>query len=159
MSGVFLALNFTVSLWIKTFSDDGNNSTSDWNSPIGLVAGPADKHALMLAGGKFRLWSGNLPNGCRISSYTNANHGAWIHLSASRSDSNHQANGTLKIYINGNLDQSVVKNDTKKSTGSVLHLGKTPSGRKYYEGLMDDLRIYNRTLTNSEVQAVYNLGQ
>jgi hypothetical protein len=153
-----LGINFTVSLWIKTTSNLGSSDSSDWNGPLGLVVGPTDKHALMLAGGKFRLWSGNLPNGCRISSYTKANHGAWIHLGASRSDHNHQANGTLKIYINGNLDQSVVKNDTKKSTGSILHLGKTPSGSKYYEGLMDELYVYNRTLFGSEIKSLYDRG-
>ncbi len=47
----------------------------------------------------------------------------------------------------------------KKKPSSILHIGRSPDGTAYFNGLTDDLRIYNRTLTNSEVQAVYNLGQ
>ena len=51
-----LGSNFTVCLWIKTTSNDGNATATNWNGPVGLVAGPLDTHALMLATGKFRLW-------------------------------------------------------------------------------------------------------
>jgi len=64
----------------------------------------------------------------------------------------------MKIFINGNSDQSHHIDGTNNNTGSILHIGKTPDGTAYFNGLLDDLRIYNRTLTNSEVQAVYNLG-
>ena len=65
----------------------------------------------------------------------------------------------MKIFINGNSDQSNLIDGTNNNTGSILHIGRTPDGTAYFNGLMDDLRIYNRTLTDSEVQAVYNLGQ
>ena len=65
----------------------------------------------------------------------------------------------MRIYVNGNLDKKETKGYTDQNTGSVLYLGRTPEGMEYFDGLMDDLRIYNRTLTNSEVQAVYNFGQ
>ena len=44
-----LGSNFTVCLWIKTTSNDENATSTNWNGPIGLVTGPLDKHALMLA--------------------------------------------------------------------------------------------------------------
>ena len=59
------------------------------------------------------------------------------------------------------IDQTFVKPDgTNNNTGSIFILGRTPDrAGLLHDGLMDDLRIYNRTLTDSEVQAVYNLGQ
>ena len=33
------------------------------------------------------------------------------------------------------------------------------SPTQFLEGLIDDLRIYNRALSAEEVQALYNLGQ
>jgi hypothetical protein len=152
-----LGSNFTVCFWIKTTSNAGNATATNWNGPIGLVAGPLDSHALMLAGGKFRLWSGT-SNRCRRNSNTSVNHGSWIHLSAARQHDYH-TRGHMKIFINGNSDQSHNIDGTNNNTGSVLHIGKTPDGTTNFNGLLDDLRIYNRTLTNSEVQAVYNLGQ
>ena len=152
-----LGSNFTVCFWLKTTSNDGTATATDWNGPIGLVAGPFDTHALMLATGKFRLWSGAY-NRCRRTSNTSVNHGSWVHLSAARQHVIHNQ-GHMKIFINGNSDQSTKIDGTKNYTGSILHIGKTPDGTAYFNGLLDDLRIYNRTLTNSEVQAVYNLGQ
>ena len=151
-----LGSNFTVCLWIKTTSNDGSATATNWNGPIGLVAGPLDSHALMLASGRFRLWSGT-SNRCRRTSNTSVNHGSWIHLSAARQHNIH-GRGHMKIFINGNSDQSHEIDGTNNNTGSILHIGRTPDGTAYLNGLMDDLRIYNRTLTNSEVQAVYNLG-
>ena len=66
--------------------------------------------------------------------------------------------GWMKIYINGNPDQNIYKQNSNHNTGSILHLGKTPESTLFFDGLVDDLRIYNRTLTDAEVQAVYNLG-
>ena len=152
-----LGSNFTVCFWVKTTSNDGSANTTNWNGPIGLVAGPLNSHALMLASGKFRLWSGT-SNSCRRTSNTSVNHGSWIHLSAARQHQGHGW-GHMKIFINGNSDQSHNIDHTNNNTGSILHIGRTPDGTAYFNGLLDDLRIYNRTLTNSEVQAVYNLGQ
>jgi hypothetical protein len=33
------------------------------------------------------------------------------------------------------------------------------SGVKYFHGIIDDARIYDRALSAAEVQALYNMGQ
>ena len=103
------------------------------------------------------MWSG-AHNMCRMSSLSNVNSGAWVHLAASRSPVSGD-NGNFKVYLNGSLDSSSNKGVTQLNTGSLLYLGRTHQSSLYFDGLMDDLRIYDRVLTGSEVQALYDLGQ
>ena len=58
----------------------------------------------------------------------------------------------MRIYINGNLDKKVTKGYTDQNTGSVLYLGRTPEGMEYFDGLMDELYIYNRILGSNEIK-------
>ena len=151
-----LGSNFTVCLWIKTTSNDGNATATNWNGPVGLVAGPLDTHALMLATGKFRLWSGT-SNRCRRTSNPSVNYGSWIHLSAARQHNSGNW-GYMKIFINGNSDQSNHIDGTNNNTGSILHIGRTPDGTAYFNGLMDELYIYNRILGGNEIKSIYDRG-
>ena len=64
-------------------------------------------------------------------------------------------NATLKIYINGILDNSV-------SCGAVIPaaitVGSYSSDRnEMFNGIIDDVRIYNRALSAQEVQQLYLL--
>ncbi len=65
----------------------------------------------------------------------------WYHYVMVRNDG-----GLFKLYKNG-----VLQSSTSDSTvvNSVLRIGK--AGSEYFNGLMDDLRIYNRTLSASEI--------
>ena len=138
---------------------NGNASLlTNWNGPVGLVAGPLDTHALMLATGKFRYFGqGTFPNRCRRTSNPSVNYGSWIHLSAARK---HQftALGHMKIFINGNSDQSNLIDGTNNNTGSILHIGRTQDGTAYFNGLMDELYIYNRILGSNEIKSIYDRG-
>lgn len=76
--------------------------------------------------------------------------GAWMHLVGTYS------NGKMKLYRDGILQDST----TFTLTGSVsvnqtLWVGRGPSGN-YYTGVFDDIGIWNRSLTQAEVTALYN---
>lgn len=67
---------------------------------------------------------------------------------------------SVKIYINNKLTKSepskygFVKSSLSLWIGMFNHLDKG----YFYKGIMDDLRIYNRALSYSEVQTLYNAG-
>jgi hypothetical protein len=64
--------------------------------------------------------------------------------------------GTSKIYINGTLANSGTgKSWTDDSTG-VFRWGRGGSG--YYTGGMDELAIWNKTLSATEILNMYNAG-
>jgi len=68
--------------------------------------------------------------------------------------------GTLKGYVNG---KAVGFNANTFTAGSTLplqmyglYLGTDPSRTASYKGYMDDVRIYNRVLSDSDVAALYS---
>ena len=38
-------------------------------------------------------------------------------------------------------------------------MGRTLGGTNYFQGALDDLRIYDRVLSDAEVKALHDLGQ
>ena len=67
-------------------------------------------------------------------------------------------------YVNGNLDSA--SKITSRTINTVLS-SKFVIGRRnlqasdgmHFNGLIDDVRIYDRALSAEEVQALYNMGQ
>jgi hypothetical protein len=77
----------------------------------------------------------------------------WYHVVGTY-DKNAGANN-LKIYINGVLHNSSTQSNSVVA-GNVLNMGLY-SGN-YFNGTMDDLRVYNRALTLSEISDLYRSG-
>jgi hypothetical protein len=61
-----------------------------------------------------------------------------------------------KIYLDGELKNSDTNtNDDNYATSRMVSLGaRAWTGHQYYNGDIDDVRIYNRTLTQQEIQNV-----
>lgn len=66
---------------------------------------------------------------------------------------------TAKLYINGALQQSVDKPVSFTPNNNDLFLGKTenPTFPYYFNGVMDEVRIYNRALSAVEIGALNKL--
>lgn len=64
---------------------------------------------------------------------------------------------TLKVYVDGVLDgtSSPVQN-LLSTTGVLFRLGTRNSGLDPYAGVMDEVAIWNRTLSDSEVFTIFN---
>jgi len=75
----------------------------------------------------------------------------------------------LKIYRNGKLDNMLLStvepynplNAESLTIGSVFDVNNRYIGNRQQalKGLIDDLRIYNRALSEDEIKALYELGQ
>jgi hypothetical protein len=62
---------------------------------------------------------------------------------------------THRFYINGKqTSQSTAK--TQQGIPNLLMLGNYPSGNQYFEGDMDEVRIYNRQLDEHEIISLFN---
>jgi hypothetical protein len=71
----------------------------------------------------------------------------WYHVGAV------YGNGSLKLYLNGNLVASTSSSGSIAADTSLLTLGKNPvSGTKYFKGKIDEVRVFNVSLTDAQFQ-------
>jgi chitodextrinase len=67
----------------------------------------------------------------------------------------------LRLYVNGTLVSSVVSTNPIWSTNMNLYMGASRpenAGNMWFDGALDDVRIYNRALSSTEIQQLYNEG-
>ncbi len=77
---------------------------------------------------------------------------AWTHLAVTYD------NQFLKIYANGVfIGQTAVTGDVFASTGALRIGGNQVFNAEYFHGLIDEVRVYNRPLSNAEL--LYNMSQ
>jgi hypothetical protein len=72
----------------------------------------------------------------------------WYHITATYDGSQ------AKVYINGVQNTAVAKTGTMVNNGVHVNIGRQGKGM-YWKGLLDEVRVYNRALTATEVQTLY----
>jgi hypothetical protein len=74
--------------------------------------------------------------------------GAWTHLAVTYDGAN------MRLYVNGVLVRTTARAGAMIATDGVLHIGGNQVwGGEFFGGVMDEIRIYNRALSVSEIQA------
>lgn len=142
--------DFSIAFWVKTTQTAG---TGQWYNGAGLVdgdfPGSANDFGTALVGGKFGVGVGN-PD-ATILSTTAINDGAWHHCVATRQ----QATGGLNVYVDGRLQATGIGNRNTLNASARLLFGAISSGGGFFNGSLDEVRIFNRTLGSNEVAALY----
>jgi hypothetical protein len=69
----------------------------------------------------------------------------WTHLAATYDGS------ALRLYVNGALSTTFLVSGTLAPTTNPLRIGGNTIWGEYFRGLIDDVRIYNRALTPTEI--------
>lgn len=140
----------TISVWVNPTVQNGwgiwqtHNSTSvnfaDWIAVFPYSAGPL----------YFRF--GNGTSCCTDLTYTTASYvpvGQWTYLAFT------WGAGTMQNYVNGNL----INQRSATFPSTIDPYARIGTGHAAgMQGRMDDIRIYNRPLSQLEIQALYNLG-
>ena len=93
--------------------------------------------------------------------------GDWDRINQAASDSefegqwNHwvftkdQATGTMEIYLNGAPWLSGTGKTRTFTNITSFRIGATSSGGENYDGMIDDFAVFDRVLTDTEIQAIY----
>ena len=82
------------------------------------------------------------------------NNGVWYNMSFIFSD------GVGKTYLNGMINQTKTAshNTLYLDDGRDLRIGVDhPGGPEFFNGFIDDIRIYNRALSPDEVEMIYRI--
>jgi hypothetical protein len=136
---------FTVSMWLNF----------EPLSVYGYVLAKAGSYIVYAdENGRLSWWvyttSGNYNMGS-VGKYADGN---W-HLVACTFDST-LSNQQMKIYVDGVLSNSHNLNGTIANTQNNLFSGAYEGSWRPFKGAIDDVRIYNRTLSTAEVAAMYS---
>lgn len=65
---------------------------------------------------------------------------------------------SLQIIYDNTIQATTLTSPTATTNGNPLYIGAYTNTSLRWSGAIDDLRIYNRILSNSELQAIYNAG-
>ncbi len=65
-------------------------------------------------------------------------------------------NGSISIYLNGKNQSLTSQTVLGYGSGADLYIGKRSDGY-YFKGYIETVRIYNETLSNTEIEILYNL--
>ncbi len=142
----------TVEFWFKTPSP-----SYDWGATWGTWVAKGDSAwSLGRYGGydsvDFSTYNGSSWHDGRSSTYNtdSLNDGSWHHFAAT-------LDGTYKkIYVDGSLVNTYSYSSTLNNNSYDVSLGLNLEDGLQYNGMLDDVRIYNRALTSTEVNTDMN---
>jgi hypothetical protein len=141
---------FSVCAWVKL------NSTSGWQALVSQDGTNTSAYTLVKSGNTGRFaFIGETPdaNGAGVTSTdgtTTPVTGTWYHVCGT-SDTT-----ALRLYVNGAMEGAITFASSWLATGhTILGAGKYSGNRSdYLNGVLDDVRIYNVTLTAAQVAAL-----
>lgn len=92
----------------------------------------------------------------------------WIHVAATYQGSAYPAGGRAAIYLNGQLVDEHIGNDSTPGSGlkanvksgQLAAMGREgPTGGNYFTGYVDDVAIWRRALAAAEIAHLFEAGQ
>ncbi|MFC1685908.1 LamG-like jellyroll fold domain-containing protein [Nanoarchaeota archaeon] len=134
----------TLMAWIYTGSDVSSDQTFlGW----GPTTDTGNTSYLNQQGGKIRFVAIGEPG---LEGSANIQTNTWYHVAATHDGTN------LIIYVNGSLYAS--RTTTLSTTYSNIYVGVYGFGSGYFEGTIDEARIYNYSLSAYQVAQIYQEG-
>jgi hypothetical protein len=84
--------------------------------------------------------------------------GQWFHIAVTYDYDGAGPSTALEVYVNGELDVVGTAGEPSVPTDTTLLLGHRAgaAGGEHYGGLLDDLRVYDRVLSEAEIRALAN---
>jgi len=144
----------TVEAWMKTSKKgDYAGIVTKWNSGNGGDAGQAFSLLMDITGAGGFLCNADNQADNFLHGVEEINDGQWHHVVATAD----RGGGTnnLKLYVDGVLDAEVPASGTIITlTNTLVMIGThdITAGVKWFDGLIDEVRIYNQVLSEDEIQ-------
>ncbi len=142
--------NLTISAWFKS------DSLGSWRAIIGKGTSDANEEytLMVISTGVYFDVGGSGPYSNTAYTITSGN---WHHIAAVHS--RNATASTLKVYVD-NVDIGATTTGPTLTPGNNslnLSIGsRFYTGLSYFSGFIDELRVYNRALSATEISALYN---
>jgi hypothetical protein len=160
------AFPFSVSTWVMLPSGSSSMRITTGET---TNYGPYSGYTLVIAPSSIYAQTGNRSATCAstardtfTTTATTLNTGQWYHVVAVFTDLT-----SFSIYVNGS---SVSVAQSGNNTSAMAYSGSAPlrigiwydactGTTKYHTGQADEVRVYNRALSSTEISALYNSGR
>lgn len=143
--------DFTIEFWLKTTQVAFQET--QWYNGAGLVdaevSAPVNDFGTALGNGKVLFGTGNPDVTIKSGFVADGN---WHHVAATRI----RSTGRLVLYIDGAQVASGTGGTQSLTAPNRMVLGSLQTNIIYFNGLIDEASIYNRALSATEVQSIYN---
>lgn len=159
LSAATLGSNFTISAWFHLAPDDDNTGT-DVSILRDYVFESADLDNFDVSFGT------NDANGTTFVSWIGGTSGAqnagtlapgqWHHVVHVFAQSG--ANTTLSVYINGAKVGATVSTATANMNFTSLNFGAARTGIRVFDGMLDEVAVWGRSITPNEVTELHQRG-
>ncbi len=137
----------TIECWIKT---SASQSTQQVIFDYGAMSPFGSRFTLNLINfGKLRIEVGG--NG--FNSTQSIADGNWHHVAVSYDNS---ATTKFKMYIDGQLETSQNTTVAVNTTSASIYLGRRNDGVNYFDGVIDELRLWTTVRTAAQINATMN---
>ncbi len=147
--------SFTIAAWVKIPSSLGANyNTIVYKGTSGSAVNQNYSFIIRTSTSKLEFYMGNGSTYNSVLGNTALSIGSWYHVAVTFDGS------ALRLYVNGSLDNSTTTTitptdqGTNTQIGMAIDTGVTPNGGPM-NGYIDEVRIYNRTLSSTEITGLY----
>ncbi len=155
-SSLDISTAITLAAWVKPAGASASTQYVIKKATQGGVAGTDDGYEISLSSaGKVFVRFNQATSGdtYRINSVTSypLNSSAWMHIAATYD----QNTGLMKLYVNGVQESGDLAGPAAILTNNLpLGIGAQGNGVSKFNGLLDDVRVYNTALTASQILAL-----
>lgn len=132
---------FTIDAWIYPNATGGRIVDK-------ITAGAGDGYLLDTWGGGVRL----LFDGQSLSGATVLPTGAWSHVAGVYDGAE------MRVYVDGALDGARATTAAVPTNALPLRIGAASDGGSRFSGLIDEVEVFNRALSQAEIQAIVAAG-
>ena len=145
----------TWALWMKSPGNPTGITTLMLVGPPGAAHVAGNKGLALEADGSVRLRAHSVGTALNYKSNTIANDNEWHHVAVTLQFETNGENDTIKVYLNGSLTEGYTATDVNYNAmgnpaDRVVILGHT-TGWAPLNGMLDDVRVYDRALSAEEV--------
>jgi hypothetical protein len=141
-------VDFTISVWFKTDASPNYQVVLDKNN-----ASTYDYRFRIYGGGDNKLHFVINTGSDDVSSTSSISTGTWYHAVVTYDGSN------IRLYLNGSLETTYAFSADVTDGAGLLEIGgSTNIGGGFWDGLIDELGIWKRALSGTEVGDLYNGG-
>ena len=148
----------TLSMWVRT-PDIGNQIMSIFT--MGQVPGDGAKWDIDLNGTNGGVLEVSVGNGRSNGTGTALDDDVWHHVAVTFPPDSLNLGDTL-LYVDGNVQLASFTNNVAINTGNgpaIIGHGQDSDGFQQFRGSIDDFAFWGRSLTSSEISALYSFAQ